>query len=1184
MASSGSPTLAPTPMLAPPGTPSTPTAACPGDRNYGCSPISASTSVDHISPGSTPPPRDTKSPPDSLSPLPAVAKTTPHARGKDENDYAYNPGDRVFDLRPLRQHWWQVWRWRLPPHPPPLSMDDAPQLPIRQSNILSYIFFGWMTPLMFLGYRRPLEATDLWSMDDPRKAEHLSRRLLKQWDARVARAAKYNEEVASGARRPSRWTRVRWASNYLVMGKVLRRPKALALPPSRRFELWQQPPPPGAHTPRPPKGAPVPPGGFVPIPDNYSGYQRASLMLAVHDVFKWEIWLAMVLRLAADMAQLLSTLVLKKIITFGQEVYASHKYPDLHIHRPPVGKGVAMAFGLFLMSFFASVCQHHFFFRGQGSGIFIRASLISAIFTRGLQMNGQDRAPGKLTNHISTDVSRIDFAANWCVISITAPIQLVVALIILLCQIGYSALAGYAVLLAAIMCLMHAMVLMFAARKESMVWTDKRAKAIAEILSSMQIVKIFGFEPDFLDRLHKIRTNELHGIRSLLLMRSATSAVAFSSTVLGSVVSFVVYSVTGHGLDPAKIFSSLTLFNLTRMPLMVAPLALSSSTDALNAFQRLQIVFEAPLVEDENEYDTSSAYGIRLDDATFQWTTIRAEDHARVDGPKVGDKKKSGKIARLLRRDKAAAKAAAKAAHIDAVKDAAEQDLTQSRFGAGKDSTVMDMEGAVGPQLADADAVGNAEPFAMRNLSLSIKRGELCAIVGAVGSGKSSLLEGCIGEMKRQGGRVIWGSHAIGYCPQTAWIRSATLRDNITFGRPFDPVRYWHVIKVAELENDLKMLKAGDMSEIGEKGVTLSGGQKQRVNIARALYFEPDIYFFDDPLSALDAHVGKAVFFNAILPLKRAGKTVILVTHALQYLPDCDSIILLDKGEVVEHGEYQALLDAQGPFSDLIAEFGAKGGPQEENEEDEQQKVDAAEDEHEKAHLEEKEDVQPPMSSPTSVDPEKLVGSDPEKDAAEVEARAKKAGVIVQAEERNTGAVGAKVYGAYFKAGKGWILVPASIASITLMQATQVLNSYWLVWWEDDTFHSSRGLYMGIYAGLGVAQAIFTFLMGASMGYLSFFACKTLHARAMRRTMYAPMSFMDVTPQGRIMSRFAKDIDVLDNQLQDSVRMLVVTLASVLGSVILITVLTHYFIAIVAAILIVYGTSPHSATAIDHAS
>lgn len=1099
---------------------------------------------------------------------------------------------------------------------------------------------------MLLGYRRPLEATDFWAMDKSRSAEFLSQRLLDHWEKRVSAAESYNQSIADGSRRPGLLLKTRWATNYAIMGLVFRRPKALELPPSVRAKLWVQPPPPGAYTPKPPKGAPVNPSA-PPIPDNYSGFQRPSLILSVHDGFKREIWLAALFRLLADMSQLLSTLVLRQIITFGQDVYAGHRYPELGLHTPPVGKGVAMAFGLFLMTWFSSICQHHFFFRGQSNGIFIRASLISAIFQRGLHMNGQDRAPGKLTNHISTDVSRIDFAANWCVICLTAPIQLIVGLIILLCEIGVSALAGYAVLVAAVMILLYCMVLMFGARKQSMVWTDKRAKAIAEILSSMRIVKSFGFEPDFLDRLHKIRKNELHGIRSLLLLRSGASAVAFSSTVLGSVVAFVVYSLTGHNLDAAKIFSSLTLFNLTRMPLMILPLALSSSTDAINAFLRLQGVFEAPIVKDANVYDDNSPDGIRLENASFQWLTVKVEDHVGIDGPKVGDQpkgrkaqrtassklpdqeikepKRRTKITSFLKRkssDPSKDPALALQLQTENAANAAEQGITQDRLRAGKDDPAepgaLD---ALGPQPAgmetEADDASSptagstladieprkAEPFSMRNVSLHIKRGQLCAIVGPVGSGKSSLLEGCIGEMQRLGGNVVWSSRRVGYCPQTAWIRSATLRDNILFGQPFDPKRYWNVVKISELTNDLKMLQAGDLSEIGEKGVTLSGGQKQRVNIARALYSNPDIYLFDDPLSALDAHVGKAVFLNAILPLRTMGKTVILITHALQYLPQCDQVMVMERGEVIQNGTYAQLLqDRHGAFARLIEEFGSSGSGEEEEEGekalaldkgDGQRLLDQAEVEHDRVHSEQRAPTQDREAHPSSVavtssstpgttEPEphisvsKLTETDVEKlgteEADENDLNGKEKGNIITAEERNTGAVGWAVYSAYFKAGHGYILVPLSLASIALMQAMQVLNSYWLVWWEENTFPLSRGAYMGIYAALGVGQAIFTFLMGASMGYLSFYACKTLHQRAMFRTMYAPMSFMDVTPQGRIMSRFAKDIDVLDNQLQDAVRMLINTLASVLGAVILITVLTHYFIAIVAGILIIYGT------------
>uniref|UniRef100_A0AC35FVG2 ABC transporter domain-containing protein n=1 Tax=Panagrolaimus sp. PS1159 TaxID=55785 RepID=A0AC35FVG2_9BILA len=200
-------------------------------------------------------------------------------------------------------------------------------------------------------------------------------------------------------------------------------------------------------------------------------------------------------------------------------------------------------------------------------------------------------------------------------------------------------------------------------------------------------------------------------------------------------------------------------------------------------------------------------------------------------------------------------------------------------------------------------------PATLRNIDLTINRGQLVAVVGKVGSGKSSLLSAILGEMeKRQGYVGIWGKCA--YSSQQAWIQNMSLRNNILFEHEYDQLRYKQIIDACELTRDLEILPHGDYTEIGEKGINLSGGQKARVSLARALYQNSDIYFLDDPLSAVDAIVGEQIFKKAIGPegiLK--DKTRILVTHSLNYLNECDLIVVINDGTITHTGKYQELID-----------------------------------------------------------------------------------------------------------------------------------------------------------------------------------------------------------------------------------------------------------------------------------
>nr|CAD7593712.1 unnamed protein product [Timema genevievae] len=226
---------------------------------------------------------------------------------------------------------------------------------------------------------------------------------------------------------------------------------------------------------------------------------------------------------------------------------------------------------------------------------------------------------------------------------------------------------------------------------------------------------------------------------------------------------------------------------------------------------------------------------------------------------------------------------------------------------------------------------GSDDPPVLKNINLKLPQGSLVAVVGTVGSGKSSLISALLGELDKLTGRVNTKG-SIAYVPQQAWIQNCTLRDNIIFGKSMDHSTYLRVIEACALKPDLEMLPAGDQTEIGEKainvclcfilqGINLSGGQKQRVSLARAVYNNADLYLMDDPLSAVDSHVGKHIFENVIGPAGMLRKkTRMLVTHGITFLPEVDLIVVLKDGEVSEEGTYKELLEKKGAFAEFLVQ------------------------------------------------------------------------------------------------------------------------------------------------------------------------------------------------------------------------------------------------------------------------
>ncbi|KAG2140137.1 ABC protein [Suillus clintonianus] len=975
----------------------------------------------------------------------------------------------------FRQKWWQLWLPKDPPPPAPPSLEDAALTPLANASIFSQLTYTWITDIMVLGYQRTLQASDLYKMDTSQESDVLAAKLEAAWQRRVRAAADWNARLESGELRPSLFKRTGWAL------------RAISRNDQKQGATWSE------------RRA-----AFQNHWRESEGRKEASLTWALNDVFRGMFWIGGAFKawVFGDTAQLMGPIVLRQIIVFAEERSAAIIAGE---PAPNVGRGIAMALGLFALTVTASICTHQFFWRSMTTGVLARAALITCIYERGVNLTGKARVKldnAVLVNHISTDVSRIDACAQWFV-TWTAPIQVTVCLIILLTELGPSALAGFSLFALMIPLQQWLMALQHRIRLASMKWTDQRAKVLLEVLGAIRIVKYFSYEVPFLQRIFELRKKELRGIRWILHLTSANLALASSLPVLAATLAFVTYTLTAHNFNVAVIFSSLSLFQLLRQPMLFMPRALSAIPDAASAIQRLTHVFRAEQISgDTLIIDKDQEPALLMKDATFEW-----ESHGQDSGEAFSSKK-----------------------------GASGGGPPRGKHRNVKEDTVKEK----------STPVKDAPLFKVMNVTMTIPRGQLVAVVGPVGSGKSSLLQGLIGEMRKVSGHVSFGGR-VGYCPQTAWIQNATLRDNITFGQPFEEDRYWRVIETACLLPDLQLLPDGDLTEIGEKGINLSGGQKQRVNIARALYFDPEIVIFDDPLSAVDAHVGKSLFQDAIVgALRNRGITVILVTHAIHFLSQVDYIYTMNNGVITESGTYEELISRGGDFARLDLEFG--GHASEGKDEDQAEEV--------------------TLQTGITIEGVKLKS---ERAREKATGRGKLEGRLIVKEKRSTGSVSRGVYWAYLVAGRGSITGPLLLIFMLAMQGSLILNSYTLVWWETNKFDRPNSFYQILYGCLGVAQAIFTFLLGAGMDFISYYVSQGLHHKSVRNVFHASMSFFDTTPMGRILSIFGKDVDNVDNQLPQSMRLLVITLSSVMGSIIIVAVLEPYFIIAVFFIALGYG-------------
>ncbi|KDO75334.1 hypothetical protein CISIN_1g0003511mg, partial [Citrus sinensis] len=442
-----------------------------------------------------------------------------------------------------------------------------------------------------------------------------------------------------------------------------------------------------------------------------------------------------------------------------------------------------------------------------------------------------------------------------------------------------------------------------------------------------------------------------------------------------------------------------------------------------------------------------------------------------------------------------------------------------------------------------------AERPTLLNINLDIPVGSLVAIVGGTGEGKTSLISAMLGELPpvSDASAVIRGT--VAYVPQVSWIFNATVRDNILFGSAFEPARYEKAIDVTSLQHDLDLLPGGDVTEIGERGVNISGGQKQRVSMARAVYSNSDVFIFDDPLSALDAHVGRQVFDRCIRG-ELSGKTRVLVTNQLHFLSQVDRIILVHEGMVKEEGTFEDLSNNGELFQKLMENAGKM-----------------------EEYVEEKEDGET-VDNKTSKPAANGVDNDLPKEASDTRKTKEGKSVLIKQEERETGVVSFKVLSRYKDALGGLWVVLILLLCYFLTETLRVSSSTWLSYWTDQSSLKTHGplFYNTIYSLLSFGQVLVTLANSYWLIISSLYAAKRLHDAMLHSILRAPMVFFHTNPLGRIINRFAKDLGDIDRNVAVFVNMFMGQVSQLLSTFVLIGIVSTMSLwAIMPLLLLFYA-------------
>ncbi|XP_043718824.1 ABC transporter C family member 10-like [Telopea speciosissima] len=388
----------------------------------------------------------------------------------------------------------------------------------------------------------------------------------------------------------------------------------------------------------------------------------------------------------------------------------------------------------------------------------------------------------------------------------------------------------------------------------------------------------------------------------------------------------------------------------------------------------------------------------------------------------------------------------------------------------------------------------NPSKLTLRNINLVVKPGEKVAVCGEVGSGKSTLLAAILGEVPHIGGTIqVYGKSA--YVSQMAWIQTGTIQENILFGSSMDGQRYQEVLEKCSLVKDLEMLPFGDLTEIGERGVNLSGGQKQRIQLARALYQDADIYLLDDPFSAVDAHTATSLF-NEYVMGALSGKTIVLVTHQVDFLPAFDFVLLMSEGEILHAAPYYELLASSQEFQDLANAHKDTTGSER-------------------------------LAEVTSPQRGEITFEEIKKTYTEKQFKATARDQLIKQEEREIGDAGFKPYTQYLNQNKGFLYFTIAILAHIIFVAGQISQNFWMAANVQNP-NVSKLLLIMVYLVVGCVPTLILIFRSLATFVLGIQSSKSVFSQLLNSLFRAPMSFYDSTPLGRILSRVSSDLSIVD--------------------------------------------------------
>ncbi|XP_073023076.1 ABC transporter C family member 13 [Primulina eburnea] len=785
-----------------------------------------------------------------------------------------------------------------------------------------------------------------------------------------------------------------------------------------------------------------------------NNFNHPSLFKTICLAYGWPYFCIGLVKVLNDCIGFAGPLLLNKLIRFLQQ---GSKHVD----------GYVLAISLGFVSVLKSFLDTQYTFHLSQLRLKLRSSIMTLIYRKCLCVSLAERSKfseGEIQTFMSVDADRIVNLCNSVHDMWSLPLQIGIALYLLYKQVNFAFVSGLAITILLIPVNKWIANLIANATKNMMEQKDERIRKTAELLSYIRTIKMCGWELLFAGWLTKTRSSEVQYLSTRKYLDACCVFFWATTPTLFSLSTFGLYTLMGHKLDAATVFTCLALFNNLISPLNSFPWVINGLIDAAISTRRLSRYLSC--------YESDARLGIS--------TTFDCDKHF------------NGKEAAVAANDASCTWSSNKEMEFDLV---------------------------------------------LEHVNLFVPKGSMVAVIGEVGSGKSSLLNMILGEARLVNGSIhLSGTKA--YVPQIPWIMSGTIRENILLGKDYNGKRYSEILRACSLDLDVSLMLGGDIACVGEKGVNLSGGQKARLAFARALYHEPDIYLLDDVLSAVDVHVACSILQNAILSHLMNQKTRILCTHNIQAIHLADVIVVMEKGHVKCVGNSADSYVAS--YVSLISLNDSNTFPEVDNKGKKTSSL-----------IEYIENTQEVECANTSIEVQD----------------------VIEVETRKEGRVELKVYQNY-AAFSGWFITIITCLSAILMQVSRNGNDLWLSYWVDTTGSNQREysttFYLVILSIFCLFNSSLTLVRAFSFAFGGLRAAIRVHDQLLHKLVDAPISFFDQNPSGRILNRLSSDLYTIDDSLPFILNILLANFVALLGIAIVLSFVQVMFLLLLLPFWFVY--------------